>query len=183
MGVIAVAKGDAAKSVPLRFVLPIVAGWNFVCRPGFHRRQRRLYDEGHPLGYRRGASFGGRFPLSTAPATEMYRSSVRSAAQRNIKPPRLMSPRPTKSAGKRKRVRVSNLPAKIQTTQKGKNLGDRRALLASQFLRQFELGAVVQDHLGPSPSRVGWRKQKDPVRNRDDLTRHGTGNLRTNDPA
>jgi|SRR6476661_6393164 hypothetical protein len=53
--------------------------------------------------YRRGVSFGGRLPLRTAPTTEIYRSSVLSTAQRKSNPPRLMSPRPTKSAGKSKR--------------------------------------------------------------------------------
>src|SRR5205085_3711299 len=122
---------DAPESVPLWFVLPAVAGWNCVRRTGFHRRQPRLYDEGHPLGYRRGASFGGRFPFKTAPATEMYRSSVRSAAQRSIKPPRLMSPRPTKSDGKRRRFLkcfkktstyfpVAMLPSKTISHSRGK---------------------------------------------------------------
>src|SRR5438067_3068897 len=137
MDVVTVAKRDAPKSVPLSFVLPAVAGWNCVRRTRFHRRQRRLYDEGHPLGYRRGSSFGGRFPFKTAPATEMYRSSVRSAAQRSIKPPRLMSPRPTKSAGKRKRslkyfrktstyFPVAMLPSKTMSQWIGSFLARRR---------------------------------------------------------
>src|SRR5262249_28305920 len=50
-----------------------------------------------------GASFGGRFPWSTAPATGTYVSSAPSSAHRSSSPPRLMSPRPTNSIGNRSR--------------------------------------------------------------------------------
>jgi hypothetical protein len=44
---VAIAKGDAAKTIPLRLVLPLVAGGDFVDRTRFHRRERRLERELH----------------------------------------------------------------------------------------------------------------------------------------
>src|SRR5436305_1054039 len=99
---VTVAKRDAAEPVPLRLVLPLIADRNFLDGPRLHRRQRRFKSERHFV-YLRGSSFGGRFPFRMAPATETYFSSQRSTAQRRSNPPRLMSPRPTKSAGKQRR--------------------------------------------------------------------------------
>ena len=48
----------------------------------------------------RGTSRGGRCPWCTAPRRECGRGSVAASTARSIRPPRLMSPRPTKSAGK-----------------------------------------------------------------------------------
>ena len=39
---VAVAKGDAAKPVPFRFVLPLASDGNFIDRLRFHGRKRRL---------------------------------------------------------------------------------------------------------------------------------------------
>ena len=50
------------------------------------------------------AGVGGRLPRRTAPAIGAYSSSTPSAALRSSRPPRLMSPRPTKSIGNRRRV-------------------------------------------------------------------------------
>ena len=43
-----------------------------------------------------GSSFGGRWPCRAAPASGTYSSSRPAVTQRSIRPPRLMSPRPTK---------------------------------------------------------------------------------------
>src|SRR6267142_3875870 len=52
-------------------------------------------------GYRlfNGSSFGGRAPCRLAPASGTYGSSNPAITQRSMSPPRLMSPRPTKSGG------------------------------------------------------------------------------------
>ena len=51
-----------------------------------------------------GASLGGRGPWRTAPSTGTYGSSSPLRAARSIRPPRLMSPRPTKSIGNSSRA-------------------------------------------------------------------------------
>src|SRR5581483_6809302 len=56
---------------------------------------RNRYPRAHLIG----GSFGGRAPCSVAPMTGTYGSSSPSRALRSSKPPRLMSPRPTKSIG------------------------------------------------------------------------------------
>src|SRR5436190_23059711 len=48
----AVAKGNATKPVPFRFVLPFVADGNLVDRARFHRRKGRLKSELHELSSR-----------------------------------------------------------------------------------------------------------------------------------
>src|SRR5262245_49667604 len=53
--------------------------------------------------HRIGGSFGGLAPWRTAPMTGPYGSSTPSRAWRSSNPPRLMSPRPTKSTGNRSR--------------------------------------------------------------------------------
>src|SRR5688500_16262121 len=59
----------------------------------------RLVRVGWNRDAHRGSSLGGRWPLRNAPATGTYVSSLMASAQRNISPPRLMSPRPTNSCG------------------------------------------------------------------------------------
>src|SRR2546423_8280172 len=50
INVLAVAKCNAAETVPLRFVLPSVTGRDLLHRSRFHWWKWRLYDEGHSLG-------------------------------------------------------------------------------------------------------------------------------------
>src|SRR5690242_19159537 len=58
-------------------------------------------DENYRFRHR--SNLGGRAPCSTAPSTGTYESSVPERAARSISPPRLISPRPTKSAGNSRR--------------------------------------------------------------------------------
>src|SRR5881628_1155784 len=67
------------------------------------RGQNGVRPRSGPQRFLSGASFGGRSPCRTAPASTTYSSSRSARTHRNISPPRLMSPRPMKSTGNRSR--------------------------------------------------------------------------------
>src|SRR6185312_13469928 len=66
-------------------------------------RLTRSLQAGEDYRFRHGSNLGGRAPRKGAPSTGMYGSSTPARAWRNISPPRLISPRPTKSAGNKRR--------------------------------------------------------------------------------
>src|SRR5258705_5607718 len=77
------------------------------CRSSGRLRRRRslraLLRGRSRRAHRIGSSLGGLRPWRTAPAIGTYASSRAASTQRSMSPPRLMSPRPTKSEGKRRR--------------------------------------------------------------------------------
>src|SRR5206468_7999511 len=48
--------------------------------------------------------------------------------------------------GPRERSRVCDLAAEVEPAKKGEHLRDWRAPFTAQFLREFELGTVAQNH-------------------------------------
>jgi hypothetical protein len=49
MDLVVIAERDAAKAVPFRFILPLVANRNFVYQARFHWGQRWFYGERHEV--------------------------------------------------------------------------------------------------------------------------------------
>lgn len=77
--------------------------WRWPPSPNFLQPPTKFYLAGSDFARFTFGNLGGRAPLRTLPATGTYFNSTFSRAQRNNKPPRLKSPRPTNSAGNKRR--------------------------------------------------------------------------------